>query len=260
LIDKDRLPAVLSGAFQEEFSMTFCMFAQASDGWVIAAARGALSEIGGMAPIRTAQQVTKILYDKSAEIALCFAGDGCAQRVADDILREVKNGALDLANMQAELQRIANLRFALDEKAVPDNTFNRTALRIVYAMSTRIRKGWHLQIAEDSFAYELGDYGSCYIGDTGNPAVFWTQRYYSAFDIHLRRADALTFLVAHSVIEAGRLNPTGIVGLNVLSYARGKFHWLDEPELDRLRERSKELSTLIEEKLFIIPLDFTRTT
>lgn len=239
--------------------MTFCMFARASDGWVMAADRGAISEISGPMPTRTSQQITKILYDEKAGLALCFAGDMCALRVADDVLGAVNNGTFDLGNMKTELQRIANLRFASDEKATRAGVFDRMALRMIYVMSTRMASGWQVNIGEDSFAQEIGIYGSCYIGDAANPAVFWTQRYHSAYEPRLRSSQQLTFLLAYSVLEAGRVKPSMIIGLNLLSYSGGQFHWFEEPELDRLRTRSSDLASLIEEKLFAVPLDFTRS-
>jgi len=48
-------------------------------------------------------------------------------------------------------------------------------------------------------------------GDPGNPAMFFTEAYYSR-----RPISELTFLAAHIVLTAARFNPEGIGGLEIL--------------------------------------------
>jgi hypothetical protein len=81
-------------------------------------------------------------------------------------------------------------------------------------------------------------------GAIGNRARFFDRYYRKQLPI-----DTLSFLAAHIVLTAGRIDPTMIDDLDVAQFDTTGFRLLTENEKVPLRERSEKLDALIREKL-----------
>ncbi len=198
----------------------------------------------GRMPMRTSTNVRKIFWDEGKGVACCFSGDQCAERVADDLVEAVRNGQFDRADTKTELERIANAR-SQKELARLGRNWNSQAARAVFVVFCDKQEGWMLQVSDDSFAQLVNPYGTVHIGDIGNPAVFFAERYHPAHLPVLRPVRELIFLAAHCVLEASSFSPRGIFGLDVLIFQHGRFHWLNDAEVVDLKTRSKALADAI---------------
>jgi len=236
--------------WQEELPMTFNLLAFALNGWVMASDRSQQNLVGNaVVRVRTSATVTKILYDESVGAACCFAGDDCAEYVADDIMAELRNGTFVRDQRKQEFERISNARCRSEAVRLGQDWQPRAARTVLLMLCDR-QAGWMIHVGERTFARELNPYGSVYIGDIANPAVFFPERYYPAYSTQLRRASELVFPMAHSVLEAHALNSSGIYGLDVLAYENGQFHWYSDAELKDLETRSKKLADMVRTAIF----------
>lgn len=126
----------------------------------------------------------------------------------------------------------------------------------LWAQDYQSRMNPHL-IRDKSFATEAGD--------DRNAAIFFFERYYQ----NDRKINELLLLAAHSVLMAGQLNPTGVGGLEIVTWreAEDRPKRLSESEIATLTKLSKSLDDNILSQIFppitpppSLPLQGNRST
>ncbi len=237
--------------------MTFCILAFASDGWVMAADRREQNQLGGTwHGTRLLDSAMKICWNEKAGVACCFSGDIIARKIAEGIVTAIRRKTLDFDNLRHADERGEVLKTTANDIFREVKTdwgdklgaFERTVLVVLATGEVWRLAGW------DGMGAQRIDYkkGAICIGDAPNPAAYLTQRFYPA-STDLKTVDELMFLIGHCVLEAGALNPTGVEGLDLLTYRTqpsAGFHLLDDLELKSLKKRSAETFQKISRLLF----------
>jgi hypothetical protein len=246
--------------YQEELPMTFCIFAFASDGWVMAADRAEIATWGEGTRVREAAK--KIRWDNDARVAACYAGDTVARSIAEDIVTGIRQGRLDPGKHEIEddrrlaIEEIGNRTLETEKTLVGFDRYNSGYFRTILVVLPS-QEVWKIQGTNSSIRATLmpSDNRALFIGDRANPAVFFPQRYYSAFNDNLRSVDELIFFAGHSVLEAHFFNRHAIEGLNMLTYKRingqtSQFRFYEDSDLVTLKTKSVALSEKIAKLLF----------
>lgn len=228
--------------------MTFCILAFASDGWIMAADRREQNQLGGAwNATRLLDSAIKICWDKESGVAACFSGDIVARKIAEGLVTAVRGNQFEKLRNEHErresIKTIANDIFREVKSQWSDRLINceRTILLVFSSGETWRIAGW------DGVGATLISHkkGAICIGDAPNPAVYFTQRFYST-SAELKTVKELQFLLAHCVLEAGILNPTGVQGLDMLiRLGTGEPRLLNESELKALEKRSAATSAQI---------------
>jgi hypothetical protein len=86
-------------------------------------------------------------------------------------------------------------------------------------------------------------------GHIANPALFFTERYYSA-DFSISQ---LTRLAAHVILTASRISPRGIEGLEIVRCTKVGFDFLGREEINELTKWSSEVDSEIKRLLSLSP-------
>ncbi len=239
--------------------MTFCVFAFASDGWVMAADRAELATWGD--GCRTREMVTKICWDNTARTAGCYAGDTVARSITEDMFKEIRQGRFNpseyriIDDRRLAIEAIANQTLETERARLGILRFDSGYMRTVLAVlpSGDFGEVWKLQ-GVDSMRASLVPHigGAIFVGDGANPAVFLPQRYYSTFHVPNRRSvDDLTFFAAHCVLESHFFNRNAVEGLDVLTFKQtGGFHFYEQSELDQFKKRSLAVSEMLSTAVF----------
>jgi hypothetical protein len=79
-----------------------------------------------------------------------------------------------------------------------------------------------------------------FAGDNVNPAVFWAERYYEELPI-----ERLIPLASHTILAAGRLNPTAIKGLEIVLCGTSGIRRVSEESIRELELKTHEWHTSI---------------
>ena len=86
----------------------------------------------------------------------------------------------------------------------------------------------------------------CVGGDADNLGWFFTERYYQMG----QTLDSLLPLVAHTLLMASEINPTGVEGLEIVKWVKGQgIERLREKELTALSKRSRKLDAQLRDSL-----------
>ncbi len=241
--------------------MTFCVFAFASDGWVMAADRAELRQTGEAVTIRTQEIGMKICFDDTASVAACFSGDAPARSIAEDIVEAIRSRTFepDKYHAKGELQeaigKITNRTLNRENKRWGKRVNGRWVRTVLAVLPSG--EVWRIEGTRSVRAtLQEHRYGAMYIGDDPNPAIYLLKRYYPSFAFEGRPVSELVYLVSHSVLEANFFNSNAVKGLDMLTYRKkgeeepGEFHLFDKDELADIEARSIRLASEIGNSLF----------
>jgi hypothetical protein len=241
---------------QEELSMTLCILAFASDGWIMAADRREHNQLGSTwnaTPLL--DTAMKICWDKEAGVAACFSGDIVARKIAEGLVAAIRGNKFEQVpnehDRRESIKAMANDIFREVKSQWADrlSSCERTILVVFPSGETWRIAGWD-GVGATRISQKRG---AICIGDIPNPAVYLTQRFYPSSG-ELKTVADLQFLIAHCILEAGILNPTGVQELDLLTFKKTanqaeKFLFYQQPELDLLAAKSidkfKEISKLL---------------
>jgi hypothetical protein len=157
----------------------------------------------------------------------------------------------DVSKLQSEIPRIADERYQTEKAQQDPNTWPPYETRqVLAAIGGEHPSAWLLTVQQHSFLQQWTSH-SIAIGDASNPAIVWCQLYDSILvNAPKRTADDLTFLVAHTMREASRLNPVGIRGMDIVVCRGGVTEWLVPNRIKQLTRQSEELHAMVSNKLF----------
>lgn len=238
--------------------MTLCILAFASDGWIMAADRRVQNQLGSTwNATRLLETANKICLDRETGSAACFSGDLVSLKIAEGLVAGIRAKQFEQVpheyDRRESIKAMANdiFREVKGQWADQLRSCERTVLVVFPSGETWRIAGWE-GVGATLISHKKG---AICIGDAPNPAVYLTQRYYpSSAELKLKTVAELELLVAHTVLEAGVLNPTGIQELDLLTFKKTsneaeKFHFYQQQELDLLAAKSidkfKEISKLL---------------
>jgi hypothetical protein len=239
-----RNPSVQCPVPEEDFLMTFQVALSAYDGWIMASdtqeTRFAGIASGG---IRETTNTKKITHDSLSGTTYMVSGDDIGRIAASDIagqLRSFDGGkAIKHDWLEANLPEIATATW----KRMKANRRPPSPRQIIMAVQN-FRPLWEIWVAKESKAQVIQS--KTFGGDATNSAKFFVEEYYD----HEATVQTLLPLAAHSVLMAGKRNPSGVGGLEITFWEGGMVEWnYDSPELARLSERSNQIDEYIRKQL-----------
>lgn len=217
----------------EEIPMTFQVGIVGADGVLLASDLRYVR--GGPDVSRRTYSSEKIVVREDKNLAYCSAGDNAAARVAEhhaDTFTVGGNIKKNLEDSRASVMR------EYQEQTGSRNWHG--SIMVVHGREDSIEL-WHIDL-DDQPAQRLND-RACG-GDLGNPAVFFLERYLQGNEPSLT-LEQLKMIAAHSVLMSGKLNPTGIQGLEIVLCRKNGFERVSPAELSRLKARSEELDSQV---------------
>lgn len=226
--------------------MTFILGLVGTDGLVIASDKKA----SYWEDTRTSSTTRKLYWNEETGIACAIAGDAVTPFIAKEICKLridpglAEDGLYDLLQQTVYSHWHANVpkkRHNSEPDRNPDSKL----------LITLVRNPNHLWRI-DASRHNSGTKSyldKTHAGDQSNPSKYFLEFYEHP---HLLPVNALVFLAAHIVCEAAAANPTGIGGLDMLTW---KFDdpspkIYSEAELEDFKRRSKILTDLIRQQLF----------
>ncbi|MGA8267232.1 MAG: hypothetical protein WB787_05695 [Candidatus Acidiferrales bacterium] len=183
---------------------------------------------------------SKILVNHERKIAACWSHD---KDVSMELAERVISGMTDSDFEYPHHPVNVLAKQILDAARGPYDTQHEIEIAVV-------------TLADPPRAYEINAKGDgnyicercpdqIVFGHRANPARFFLERYYQRLPIA-----KLLALAAHVVVNAGRINPRGIEGLEIVLCTKEGFHRLSEQETDALTRWSDELDSKIMQQLF----------
>jgi hypothetical protein len=186
--------------------------------------------------VRQTSSSSKILFNQERTVAVtCARNMENAMRIAQGVFDQIKTDA-DWLYPISKIEEIA--RQVLGERKRGDRERN-DAQCLIFSLPPRPQL-FSLEVAlvnrleEKPICRTIKD--KAVVGDKVNAAVFWTERYYERKPIR-----SLIPLAAHLVISAGKLNPAGIGGLEIVLCESSGIHRLSDFCIRDLEENANDL-------------------
>lgn len=217
--------------------MTFQIGVVASDGVLIAGDQ----RTGRWEKFATTSHVPKIYCDETLGAIYCGSGSETAIRVGRKMI-EISSG--ELGQPMWKCAEKAAMEVWNRENRSPQCQSRRFAETVLVAQATDSGFGlWRVEVSESPLCQPILDRNKS--GDESNAAIFFSERYFPSMSEERPPIAHLLPLAAHIVLMAGRLNPTGVDGLEIAICRAGECRMLQEHELAPLRDFSNRLDDLV---------------
>jgi len=238
----------------EEVQVTFQLTMVGSDG-ILLASDTQVTEIGTNS-YRETHSTYKIEIHEQEEVTYCCSGGDLALTAAEGILSNLRARQADKVLTDAGLKEL--LRESGNEalEATPIiigwGCQHNTGTVLLVIPIGNVLTSWVLYVQHDNNPERR----RCSVervltharsGDTANSAIFFVQKYFPGHPkLPLRR---LLPLAAHAVLMAGKLNPAGVSGLDIVLCTRTGFRRLEEDEINKLVDQSIALDSYTTDNL-----------
>jgi hypothetical protein len=189
--------------------------------------------------VTTSSQGCKIFRDDSRGVMACWSGQNPAKEVARQV---VKMPDADIQKPQAWVA-LANEVFDRESRKLGMDYAESEVILVTKNDLTTIHR---IKVDRESLWVPVLD--KAIAGHTANAAVYFTERFYPK-DKKLPMADLIP-LVAHTILDAGRANPYGIEGLEIVCCSREGLLSVTDNEISRLTEFSSRVESEIKRLLF----------
>jgi len=187
----------------------------------------------------TSSEVSKIIRDDSRGVMACWSGVEPAIEVAKQVVRLPDN---EIQNPTA-LESLATRIFADELKRLELIETAPAAGEVILVVARDLNTIYHIKVQKRAACWQVLD--KVVSGHVANPAVYFLERFYQK----KMGTGELLPLVAHTILEAGRINPAGIQGLEIVCCSRDGLKPVPEErisELTNLSERvEREIRTLL---------------
>jgi hypothetical protein len=231
---------------EEEIPMTLQVGLVGTDGLVIASDQKATFAEDRT---RASSATQKLFWDTATGIVCAASGDPVAPHIARELVHRLipGGGSSDIVftALQGAVKELWQKHVPKKRNGEPDR--EPSVCFLIGLMGNRCL--WRILLPE------RGSGTSPYLdkihaGDDRNAAKYLTERFYK--HSNLLPVSNLAFLAAHLILEGHELNPSGVEGLDILSWRFGepKPKVFTEEEKRVLIRRSEGLSDLIEHKLW----------
>ena len=232
--------------------MTLLIGMVGNDGVLLAADTRTVEFAKNENELDTDTDTCKIVQVNQLSAAFAFCGDYLTQKVRYAICDRMKSGAdFDFSDVEKSLAQAA-------DKACNDlgphlfaDGRRRSLLVVLYGTNVSNQPQlWHVLIRT---SYPAGSQPLCTAipittrvpeGALGNTARFLASYYQPGLPVA-----KLKFLAAHFILSGHRIDST-IDGLSIALFDKQGCQWIEQPEKDRLRQKSSELDEDIRAKLF----------
>jgi len=224
---------------EELDSMTFQVGLVAHDGLVIASDRKVtifqphLRKPGS----RYTTQGRKICTSEDHSIICAVAGDELADAVARRIIR-LKIENLRIEALNELLKTTADEASAGHTKGMAEGHESlrvRESSVLVGIPDAKECPLWRIAVRDSSAPH----YGAkLFGGDEASSAIYVAEAFYQEYSTSVDRAVAIA---AHTVLEAGRLNPSGVSGLDVFVCSELGKRFLSQKEIEGLKDWSEKV-------------------
>jgi hypothetical protein len=229
----------------EDIPMTFQIGMVGSDGILIASDQKA----GRWERYKTTSHVTKVFCD--AELGAIYCGSG------SDVAVRAGKRTIEIALSEPNLPMSKCAEKAATEVWIqryenPEFTGQPQEESVVIARVTDSNSDlWYVKVGNPSLCKPILDRVN--IGDVSNASIFFSERYFPGMSEKRPPIARLLPLAAHIVLMAGKLNPTGVDGLEIAICRVGECRKLEENELAPLRDFSNRIDDLFRLELFNAP-------
>jgi hypothetical protein len=181
--------------------------------------------------VMTGGLTSKILTDAKNGILLAFSGYEISQKVARAILADPN--ILDTDDPRHSIEELATQVY---HEPFPDHaTPPRTDSEILIVSLRNLNHLYSLEMKSTRCLLNVRK-DKAVAGHQTNTAVFFTERYYTRGSVF-----ELAFLAAHTILEASKLNPCGIEGVEIFVCTREGFKSLSDSEIAVLKKESDKL-------------------
>lgn len=224
--------------------MTLQVALVGTDGIVLASDK--LTAVSGSDVPRHSHLTSKLLFDRDQRLAIAHAGHQISETVARSVLSDpaLVKERLSESRLESFASEVCN-----QDELKPYGwrgeliIVSRDDLAHIIHLDMR---AWSTGTAIPGMSVRCRSVENKILaGDSLNSAVFFVENYYR------REPSArLVFLAAHVILSGGRLNSTGIEGLEIIRCTSQGFERLPDSEVTRLTERSDLVETKIREDLF----------
>jgi hypothetical protein len=221
----------------EDVPLTFQVGMVGSDG-ILLASDLKRTHVGMLRGIyRTSSNQQKIHIE--GHVAYCSSGDDLAEVAAQTFCAQAASGFVGDSEIHRRLVASAQEALTKEKGAKPNGLLSRRGGSVLFALRTADGRFqlWCLDVIGLAPTAQRV-LNRIINGDWGNAAGFFIERY---FPERRRPIQELRLLAAHTVLVAGRLNPAGVGGLEIVRCSSAGFEKLGEDEIAALTEASMRL-------------------
>jgi hypothetical protein len=230
--------------------MTLQLGLLGTDGLVIASDQNACFADD---PIRSSSTSPKIFWDTHRGIVCAASGDLVAPLVAKDLVKleisaaSPRDEVFDI--LQRSVEELWRTHVPKKYNGDPDRNPSISLLVGLTANPHHLWRIGHPKVASGAAGY----LDKIHNGDGANSAKYFTERFYK--HPQLLPINDLVFLAAHTIIEGGRLNPTMVGGLELLTWKFGEREpkLFSDQDKRELTDRSDRLIEALRTSIFSLP-------
>lgn len=176
----------------------------------------------------------KIFYNKDLTVMAAWSGEDPAKRLASEIVNLSDSELCNLIGIEAHSDRV--YQEECQRLGVPHNIGD-----VILVRATDLEKIYRIHVQEKSACCAY--YGKVITGHFANPAIYFLERFYRESEKWpIKR---LTPLIAHVILEGGKINPWGIEGLEIAQCFNSGIRKIEKNEREELEAMSKGVSTEI---------------
>lgn len=220
----------------EAVPMTFQVALVATDGIVLGSDRQMNFTPPDWGAVTSSSQVSKIFRNESRGIMACWSGFDPAIRVAKEAIQLPDN------KIQSPTE-LENLATAVYEHESSKLGVNYGDSEVLLVTKNDLAKIFRINVKKESSCYPALD--KAIAGHTANVSVYFIERFYKKLPMA-----QLILLVAHSILEAGRIHPYGIQGLEIACCSKDGLKPVPDDKISELIGLSNCVESEIRRLLF----------
>ena len=232
LITGDRLRYTPS---TREVPMTLQIAAVATDGVVLASDQKKNLLVAHSDEPVTSSLVSKIFYSEDRQIIAAWSGADPSMRLARFAITIPDSELKSFIAIEGHANRI----FDEESKKLEMEHMNGEVLIVD---GRDLSKVWCVHVQRQSYCDAV--ISKAIAGHTSNPATYFTERFYEK--LPMKR---LVPLLAHTILESAKMNPSGIEGLEIFNCRKDLISRVHESEIELFKLQHQELSAVIENYL-----------
>jgi len=204
-----------------------------------------------MGKLRASENAQKIVIESVLGLAYASSGDDCAREIGSNLTARLTPGETLSNGLLLDVGNQTLSRFARKTNSKKRNlrgkliiVQSRGKVGIKYDVGFGV---WTLEYSQGkvlpSGVPRTQGKGHAWAGDEANSAQFFIEWYYRGMS--LMPVESLKKMAAHTILMGGKLNPTGVEGLQIVSCKDGVFTEVEEKERASLEVLSVGLDNYI---------------
>jgi hypothetical protein len=230
----------------EETAVTFNVGLVGTDGVVLASD----TKVSFWEQTRTSSTASKLYSNPETGIACAVSGDEVTPFIAREVCQTRINDGLSEDDVFTQLHGVATSAWQLHVPKKRDNSPERNPhSRLLIVLPRCNFPLWSIAAGPNTGSGTKCYRDKAHDGDPSNAAKYFLEFYAQS---KLRPMRELVFLAAHTIRTAAILNPTGVGGLEILTWDFGAAapRFLSNDEIATLTQRSSQLTSSIDAAIF----------